>query len=154
MSKEEKAELMVRVGIQVLWKAFVQDMTTILPKVVPNMVKDIQLLEGDGGLGTIMLFNFGSDVKNVTYQKEKIVEFDEAHHKIAIQVLGGGHLDLGFSSYKTAFHFTEIGDTETQVDISVLYDTKLEKATMALETTRSALAVIECFEKYLLHNDA
>ncbi|PIA25980.1 hypothetical protein AQUCO_10200033v1 [Aquilegia coerulea] len=152
MRNEAKTRVEVQVGVEVLWKALAKDMKFILPKVVPNLVKDVELLEGDGGLGTIMLLNFGSDVKNVRYQKEKIVEFDEEQHKLGIQVVGGGHLDLGYTSYQTSFQLTETGKTQTQVDISVVYDTKMEEVTMPMDTTNSAMAVIKCLENYLLQD--
>ncbi|OVA20193.1 Bet v I domain [Macleaya cordata] len=155
MMKETKAQTKVGVGIEVLWRALTKDLGLILPKVVPNLVRDVQLLEGDGGLGTLMLINFGSDVTNITYQKEKIVELDEMEHRIGLKVIEGGHLNNGYASYTTIFQLSnEIGvtDQETQVDIIVIYDTETEETDMPLQTAKSALAFIHCLENYLLKN--
>ena len=59
MIKEVKTQVNVGVGVDVLWKALAKDLKDILPKMMPNLVKDAEMLEGDGGLGTIYLFNFG-----------------------------------------------------------------------------------------------
>jgi hypothetical protein len=59
MIKEVKTQVNVGVEVDVLWKAFGKDLKDILPKMMPNLVKDADMLEGDGGLGTIYLFNFG-----------------------------------------------------------------------------------------------
>lgn len=55
----------------------------------------------------------------MSYQKEKIVELDESVHKISLQVVEGGHLNLGFNSYKTTFQLNSIGEKETSVEIIV-----------------------------------
>ncbi|KAJ0609742.1 putative Bet v I/Major latex protein [Helianthus annuus] len=35
---------------------------TLAPKVIPQVFKSIEILDGDGGVGTIRLFTFGDDV--------------------------------------------------------------------------------------------
>lgn len=59
MIKEVKTQANVGVGVDFLWKALAKDLKDILPKMMPNLVKGADMLEGDGGLGTIYLFNFG-----------------------------------------------------------------------------------------------
>ncbi|KAL5976320.1 hypothetical protein ACLOJK_020651 [Asimina triloba] len=103
MVKEARAQAKVEVGVEKLWRALAKDLRHILPKVAPNLVTEAELLEGDGGLGTIFLFRFGPDVPNMTYQKEQIAELDESQRRIGLQVLEGGHLNLGFTSYGTFF---------------------------------------------------
>ncbi|KAF8370158.1 hypothetical protein HHK36_031789 [Tetracentron sinense] len=153
MRKEAKAQAKVGVGVEVLWRVLAKDMKLILPKIVPNLVREVEVLEGDGGLGTIMLFNFGSDISHMTYQKEKIAEFDESKHLIALQVIEGGHLDLGFASYQTCLQLTEIGEKETLIDITVAYDIETEDTSLPSKTTNSTLFLIKCLENYLLKND-
>lgn len=57
--KEVKTHATVGVGIDALWKALAKDLTFVIPKIIPNLVKSVQLIEGDGGIGTVFLFNFG-----------------------------------------------------------------------------------------------
>ncbi|KAF8411212.1 hypothetical protein HHK36_003756 [Tetracentron sinense] len=117
MRKEAKAQAKVGVGIEILWRALAKDLSLIVPKIIPNFVTEV-IVEGDGGLGTTLLFNFGSEIPNMTYQKEKIAEFDESKHLIALQVIEGGKLDLGFASYQTSFQLSEIGEKETLMEIT------------------------------------
>ena len=42
-----------------MFKAFVLDGDTIIPKVLPHAITSVQTLEGDGGIGTIKLITFG-----------------------------------------------------------------------------------------------
>ncbi|KAK9269542.1 hypothetical protein L1049_001318 [Liquidambar formosana] len=149
MIKEATTQEKVDVGIEALWRALAKDMRFIIPKIIPNLVRDVEVIEGDGGLGTVFLFNFGSDVSTVRCQKEKIVELDESLHQIGLQVIEGGHLRLGFSWYKTSFKLTSVGEHETLVDLKVAYETETEETPMPAQTTKSALAFIKCLENYL-----
>lgn len=56
MTKELKTQTKVSVGIEVLWGALAKDINIVLPRIIPNLVKDAEVLEGDGGLGTVFLF--------------------------------------------------------------------------------------------------
>lgn len=42
-----------------MFKAFVLDADNLIPKVLPQAVKRVEILEGDGGAGTIKLTTFG-----------------------------------------------------------------------------------------------
>ncbi|XP_031254393.1 phytohormone-binding protein-like isoform X1 [Pistacia vera] len=151
MMKEVKSQVKAGVEIGTFWKALTKDMRFIIPKIVPNLVKEVELVEGDGGLGSVLLFKFGSDVSNMSYQKEKIVELDECLHIISLQVVEGGHLNLGFSVYKTTFQLTSIGEHETSIDVIVAYESEVEESSKPSKTTASALAFIKCLESYLLN---
>ncbi|BFG29303.1 hypothetical protein CerSpe_155770 [Prunus speciosa] len=127
MIKEIKTEAVVKVGIEALWKALVKDVRFVAPKLIP-LVKNIQVLEGDGG--PVLLSNFGSGeqfalttslnflphIPKISSSKEKIVELDESVHKIELQVIEGGHLNLGFSSYKTTLQLTAIREQRSLVN--------------------------------------
>jgi hypothetical protein len=58
MVKEFKTQTTLNVGLETLWKAQSKDFILIAPKVLPNIVKDVQVIEGDGGIGTVLIFNF------------------------------------------------------------------------------------------------
>lgn len=59
MIKEVKTQASVGVGLDILWKVLAKDLKAILPKIIPNLVKDADMIEGDGGIGTVYLFRFG-----------------------------------------------------------------------------------------------
>ncbi|KAF5461019.1 hypothetical protein F2P56_020848 [Juglans regia] len=155
--EEVRTQAKAAVGLDILWKALTKELRFVVPKAIPNLVKDVEMIEGDGGLGSVLLFNFCSDASPMTYQREKIVELEESLHQIALEVIEGGHLNHGFSSYKTTFMLTAIGEQETLVDIKVSYqfDQKDDRITkMPLKTTDSTLYFIKCLETYLLNADS
>ncbi|KAK6132631.1 hypothetical protein DH2020_033620 [Rehmannia glutinosa] len=148
---QEKGQVKVNVGIDVLWRALAKDLKSILPTIVPKLVKEAEILEGDGGLGTVYLFKFGPDVPNMSYQKEKIVEFDESLHQIALQVIEGGRLNLGFTFYKACFQLTALGDSETLVDLKVDFAIECQETRAPPgETVKSGVAFIQALENFLL----
>lgn len=42
-----------------MFKAAVLDADTLIPKILPQAIKSVEILEGDGGAGTIKLITFG-----------------------------------------------------------------------------------------------
>lgn len=60
MMNEVKTHAIVHVEIDALWKALAKDMRFVIPKIIPNLVKSVEIIEGDGGIGTVFLFSFSS----------------------------------------------------------------------------------------------
>ncbi|KAG9452736.1 hypothetical protein H6P81_005640 [Aristolochia fimbriata] len=153
--KEVKGEAKVSVAVEALWKALAVEHASVLPKAVPNLVKTVDVLEGDGGLGTILIFLFAPELAwRTAYQKEKIVEYDEEKREIGLEVIEGGRLDHGFNSYTTYFKLAASGEAETLVAIRVEYEKEgeeeEEEASLPSKTIESTLTFLKHLEEYLL----
>ncbi|XP_059064127.1 phytohormone-binding protein CSBP-like [Cryptomeria japonica] len=117
-------EIELGVPASAVWKLFTKDLIDVLPKLLPNIFTSIELLEGDGGVATLFLSNFGPAVhKGMTYQKEKVVEKDEGKHIIALEVIEGGHRQMGFSYYKTRFEMKDKGESSCVIHCNIEYET-------------------------------
>lgn len=46
------------ITVERLWKSLICDSHNLMPKILPQIISSIDLLEGDGGVGTIKKFNF------------------------------------------------------------------------------------------------
>ena len=57
------------------------------------------------------------------------MDLDESLHQIGMQVVEGGHLNLGFSSYKTIFQLTANDDSETLINAKVVYELEADQET-------------------------
>ncbi|XP_048130591.1 phytohormone-binding protein-like [Rhodamnia argentea] len=148
--KEAKAQAMADVGIESLRKCLTKICPQSFRRSCQNFVHNVEFIEGDGRLGSVMLLTFGPDVPNMKYQKEKIVELDESSHRIGIQVIEGGHLDLGFTFYITSFQLTTVSEKQTLVEFMVAYECETEETVLPSKNTASALACIKCLENDLL----
>lgn len=42
-----------------MYKGLLLDMDEIIPKILPQVIKSVQIIEGDGGVGTIKEVTFG-----------------------------------------------------------------------------------------------
>ncbi|KAK3418032.1 major strawberry allergen Fra a 1-3-like [Eucalyptus grandis] len=58
-----------------MFKALVLDSHNILPKIVPEGIKSVEFIEGDGGVGSIKKTNFGES-SHIKYTKHKIEALD------------------------------------------------------------------------------
>jgi len=58
MIKEFNTHTELSVSMEALWKVLSKDFVIVVPKVLPHIVKDVQVIQGDGGVGTILIFNF------------------------------------------------------------------------------------------------
>ncbi|CAL5196796.1 unnamed protein product [Lathyrus oleraceus] len=153
MIKEFNTQTTLNVGLETLWTAQSRDFIFIVPKVLPNIVKDVQVVQGDGGVGTILIFNFLPGISPVNYQREEITQFDELSHEIGLQVIEGGYLNQGLSYYKTTFQFTAITEDKTLVNVKISYDheSDIEEKVKPTKTSESTLFYLGCLEKYLLN---
>ncbi|MCE7766807.1 hypothetical protein GQL56_29730, partial [Pseudomonas putida] len=57
-----------------MFKAFILDGDNFLPKIAPQVFKNIETIQGDGGPGTIKQMNFaeGSEIKFVKHRVDAI----------------------------------------------------------------------------------
>ncbi|XP_020215149.1 phytohormone-binding protein [Cajanus cajan] len=152
MTKEFSNKAEVSVGLKTLWQALSKDLAVIIAKAIPTIVKDVKVVQGDGGVGTIFHFTFFSGVSPVSYQKEKITELDEISHEFGLQVVEGGYLNQGFSYYKTSFQLSALEEHKTLVNVKISFDyeSDTEESTQPMKTAESALFFVRCLETYLL----
>ncbi|XP_038904253.1 phytohormone-binding protein CSBP-like [Benincasa hispida] len=155
MVKEVKAQAKVGVGIETLWNALVKDLRFIIPKLMPNTVEKVDLIHGNGGLGSVLLFHLVHDEMMMRSQKERIVEVDETKHEFGIEVIEGNIWKRGFCSFKTIFKLSSMSEKETLVDFKVVYETELrcdgdEQTHMEEIATSTTLSFFQLLEKFLL----
>ncbi|KAI8561742.1 hypothetical protein RHMOL_Rhmol04G0364700 [Rhododendron molle] len=79
-----------------LFKAFVIDGDTLVPKVLPQAVKSVETLQGDGGPGTVRLITFGEGSKHKCV-KHKVDAVDKENFTYSYSIIEGDALD-GFES--------------------------------------------------------
>ncbi|KAF8013949.1 hypothetical protein BT93_I1726 [Corymbia citriodora subsp. variegata] len=58
-----------------MFKALVLDSHNVIPKIVPGGIKNIEFIEGDGGVGSIKQTNFGES-SHIKYTKHRIDALD------------------------------------------------------------------------------
>ncbi|GAA0162959.1 hypothetical protein LIER_18942 [Lithospermum erythrorhizon] len=73
------------------FSAHILDGDNLLPKIVPEIIKDVEILEGDGGPGTIKLIHFAEDnqLKNIKHRVDKL---DEDSYEYSYSIIEGDAL--------------------------------------------------------------
>ncbi|XP_028779873.1 phytohormone-binding protein CSBP-like [Neltuma alba] len=156
MVNEIKAQTEVSVGLEKLWQVLSspKDFAAIAPEIVPEQIKEMQVIEGDGGVGTVILTTPWSILPGsagASY-KEKLSELDATKHEIAFEYVEGGFMDRGFSYMKTNLQLSAKGENQTEVDVKISYKSYIdEESTDRLTKTAvsSALNFLSGLEKRL-----
>ncbi|XP_030528175.1 major allergen Pru av 1-like [Rhodamnia argentea] len=78
-----------------MFKAAVLDADNIIPKVLPQAIRSIEVLEGDGGPGTIKLINFGEGSQYKTV-KHKVETLDKENFAYCYSIIEGDPLGTTF----------------------------------------------------------
>ncbi|OMO58399.1 hypothetical protein COLO4_34685 [Corchorus olitorius] len=74
-----------------MFKAFVLDYDNLIPKILPQAIKSVETLEGDGGAGTIKQINFGQGYQ-FKYTKQRIDGIDKEKFTYSYTVFEGDAL--------------------------------------------------------------
>ncbi|GLT32553.1 hypothetical protein SLA2020_072130 [Shorea laevis] len=86
-----------------MFKAFVLDADHLIPKIVPQAIKDVELVEGNGGPGSIKKITFGEG-SQFKYVKHKIDGIDKENFTYSYSVIEGDALmNLEKICYETKF---------------------------------------------------
>ncbi|KAG9459539.1 hypothetical protein H6P81_004047 [Aristolochia fimbriata] len=111
-----------------LWKASA-DVPTLIPKLMPNVVTSIELVKGNGGVGSVKQFNFGEALKDVKYVKDRIDVLDHENKVYKYTIVEGGQIGkkLKSTSFEVKMEPTSEGGTKTtmKMDYETLGDTPL-----------------------------
>ncbi|PON88208.1 Bet v I type allergen [Trema orientale] len=85
-----------------LFKAFVLDGDNLIPKIAPQAIKQAEILEGDGGPGTIKKITFGEG-SSFSYVKHRVDAVDKDNFTHAYSLIEGDALSdkLEKISYET-----------------------------------------------------
>ncbi|XP_059642054.1 major allergen Pru ar 1-like [Cornus florida] len=116
-----------------MFKAFVLDADNLIPKILPQAIKSVEIIQGNGGVGTVKVISFGegSQFKSVKHQVDgldkenfiysySIIEGDalmgvleKISYEIKIEASSdGGSVCKNSSKYHTT---GEVGITEDQI---------------------------------------
>ncbi|KAH7844960.1 hypothetical protein Vadar_033712 [Vaccinium darrowii] len=92
-----------------MFKAFVLEADILIPKILPQAIKSVEILKGDGGAGTIKLITFGegSEYKSV---KQRVDAIDKENFTYSYTVIEGDVLIGLFESI--SYHLKIVGTPE------------------------------------------
>ncbi|KAL2530615.1 Major allergen Pru ar 1 [Forsythia ovata] len=143
-----------------LFKALILDADNLIPKIAPQAIKNVEIIEGDGGPGTIKQMNFAEGMLLKTtfefkYVKHKIDALDKENMSYSYTLIEGDALMniLESISYEIKIESSSEGGTKGK-NIST-YNTKpgVEIKEEDIKAGKEkAAGVFKAVEAYLLAN--
>ncbi|TKW32249.1 hypothetical protein SEVIR_2G155600v4 [Setaria viridis] len=123
----------------------------LVPQLLPQVLSEVELVEGDGSVGTVLLVTFPSAGASgpVSY-KERFTMIDDEKYIKEVAVIEGGVLDLGFQKYVVRFEIVGKEDGTTIIRSTIEYKVDAEQTSNASIVSTEALAAIaEAITKYI-----
>ncbi|XP_038901967.1 norbelladine synthase-like [Benincasa hispida] len=144
-------------GIQapatVVWQLFGSlELGRLVEKRLSNLFEKIEVVEGDGGEGTVLNLIFAPGLGMPSY-KEKFTKIDNENRIKEAEVVEGGYLDIGFTLYRVRFKIIENGEDSCIVESTIEYEIMEEAAANAsLVTIQPLIDIAQEANAYLLQN--
>ncbi|XVF66168.1 hypothetical protein PTKIN_Ptkin10aG0013700 [Pterospermum kingtungense] len=137
-----------------MFKAFVLNADNLFPKVVPQAIKKVELLEGDGGPGSIKKITFGED-SQFKYMKHKVESIDKENFSYSYSVIEGDVLmnTLEKITYETKFAAAADGGSicKSSSKYYTLGDTEINEEQIKAGKEKAS-SIHKAVEAYLLAN--
>ncbi|PKA62226.1 Pathogenesis-related protein 1 [Apostasia shenzhenica] len=138
-----------------IWKAVIFDAHNLIPKLLPDFISSVEILEGDGGVGTIKQLNATEAVTEFRFIKEKTDILDNEKHRVKQSIIEGGLIGLLLKSYSVELKLEEDTDGGTLGKIIVEYETLGDTPLSSEEEEKimeGVYLVIKTIDQYLLAN--
>ncbi|XP_024960955.1 S-norcoclaurine synthase 2-like [Cynara cardunculus var. scolymus] len=118
------------------------------------IVDGLEVIEGDGGVGTIVKITFKPG-SGISYYKEKFTTVDNERRVKEAEIIEGGYLDFGFTLYRVRFEVKDNPNDEPGssclMKTTIEYDVKEEDAANAsLATIDPFVALMKVANEHLL----
>ncbi|MQL91750.1 hypothetical protein Taro_024368 [Colocasia esculenta] len=120
-------------------------------ELLPGLFQKVELMEGDGGEGTVLRVTVPTSGPDPIFFKEKFVKIDDEKFIKVAEAVEGGPLDLGFRLYRVTLQIMEIDLADSCVIRSTI-DYEIEEGLeqkAVLPTTDILAALAEAIGNYL-----
>ncbi|KAL5731639.1 hypothetical protein ACHQM5_004347 [Ranunculus cassubicifolius] len=149
MEGQVEHELKVNAPAGEVWQIYgTLKFSEIICELLPHLVQKVELLEGDGGVGTVVNVVFPPGTPMYTSWKEKFTKIDDEKRVKVAEVIEGGPLDHGFSLYRVHLEIIETGADSSIIKSVVEYKVDTE-ANASLASTQALEIIAEAIKKYL-----
>ncbi|XP_024368505.1 uncharacterized protein [Physcomitrium patens] len=91
----------------------------VLPDLLPEYFSSAEILEGNGGPGTLRVLHFGPAIPQAGAAKERLDKVDEASKTLSYTVVEG---DPRYTNFTADVSFKSVGDNQTEATWTAKYD--------------------------------
>lgn len=137
-----------------IFKASILDSNILIPKLLPQVVRSMEFLQGNGGVGSIKLVNFAQG-SNLKYLKYQIDELNEETYSYSYTVIEGDTLMDKLEKITHEIKLEAAPDGGTFSKVTSTYYTKGDFSLTEKEIKsgkEKVLGVYKAVEAYLIQN--
>ncbi|XP_031247326.1 S-norcoclaurine synthase 1-like [Pistacia vera] len=155
-ASQVSAETVVGMAASAMWDIYKGlELGRLMDKLLPDVLGKVEVIEGDGGVGTIVKLTFPTGTPGAGYIKEIFKKIDEEKRVRETEMIEGGFKVLGFESYIIRLEIIEKGGESSIIKSSIEYEVDDKLANLASEVTTRPLEIMaEAIGKYLSNQKA
>ncbi|KAI8032309.1 S-norcoclaurine synthase 2 [Camellia lanceoleosa] len=136
-------EIEVNVPASQAWELYgTLQLAKFIGEELPNVIDKIEVVQGDGGVGTILNIIFPPGTPGFSSYKEKFTKVDDEKRVKETEVVEGGYLDFGFSLFRVRLEIIEKGEESCITRSTIEYEVK-EDAAAATNANASSMVSIQ-----------
>ncbi|ONM14512.1 S-norcoclaurine synthase 2 [Zea mays] len=124
----------------------------LMPQLLPEVVSKVELVEGDGGAGTVLLVTFPPGTPGSETFREKFIKVDDENYIKETVVTEGGLLDHGFRKYMVRIEIVGREEKTSIVRSTIQYEVDHEHAgshAPPVFSTDGLATIAEAITKYI-----
>lgn len=154
----------VNVGASEAWTVYgTLRLAEIVSQQLSDVVHKIDVLEGDGGAGTVLLLTFQPDPSGGSspWHKEKFTVVDNEKLTKQVEVIEGGYLEKGLDLFRIKLEIFEKQRPQADTDsscitkVTVEFETKdYAAANLAVTGFQVFVTIMKCANDYLTKNNS
>lgn len=137
-----------------MFNALIVDSSSLIPKLLPQFIESVNIIQGDGGQGSIEQVNF-SQGTHFNYVKHRIDELDRENYICKYTMIEGDALGdkLESIAYEVKFEGTSAGGCICKMESKYHTNGESEVREEDIKAGKdSAIAIYKVVEAYLLDN--
>nr|GMD64072.1 S-norcoclaurine synthase 2-like [Ipomoea batatas] len=144
-------EMEVKAPAAEAWKVYsTLQLAKLVVETRPDLVEKFEVIEGDGGVGTILKLSFPASTPVFTYSKEKFTVVDNKKRVKEVEVIEGGYMNLGFTLFRVRFEIIEKDESTCVTKTTIEYEVKEESAANAsFVSTQTFVEIMNAVATYL-----
>ncbi|XP_066341921.1 norbelladine synthase-like [Miscanthus floridulus] len=94
----------------------------LLPKLLPHVLAKVELVSGDGGVGTILKQIFPPRIPGLQSYTEKFIKVDNENYIKEVEAIEGDILKLGFMYYMVRLEIISKGPKSSVIRSTIKYE--------------------------------
>uniref|UniRef100_A0A5B6YX15 Bet v I/Major latex protein domain-containing protein n=1 Tax=Davidia involucrata TaxID=16924 RepID=A0A5B6YX15_DAVIN len=154
MQGQLSEETEVRVPAGMVWDVYKGlELGKLVDQLLPDVLGRVEVIQGDGGVGTVVKLTFPEGTPGVSYLKERFTKIDEEKRVKETEIIEGGFLELGFHLYRVRLEIIEKDGESSIIRSTVEYEVDEEHADNASLVSTKALGIMaQVIGSYLADN--